>query len=142
MEFGSNTTDIGQIPQILSGDFGWRVVLSFKDPIFQLCSVSAWPSLTIQSRSWCPFSPCINSTHYHILYNQITSLEVQSSIYQTENNQTRCSKIFKLSPKSLIKVLRLPSSHCHNYLPRNLLNSRLLSARLGHNFFFWLLKLM
>ena len=26
-EFGSNTTDIGQIPQILSGDFGWRVVL-------------------------------------------------------------------------------------------------------------------
>ena len=29
-EFGSNTTDIGQIPQILSGDFGWRVVLIIK----------------------------------------------------------------------------------------------------------------
>ena len=30
-EFGSNTTDIGQIPQILSGDFGWRVVLRVKN---------------------------------------------------------------------------------------------------------------
>ena len=29
-EFGSNTTDVGQIPQILSVDFGWRVVLFWK----------------------------------------------------------------------------------------------------------------
>ena len=28
--FGLNTTDFGQIPQILSGDFGWRVVLCNK----------------------------------------------------------------------------------------------------------------
>ena len=34
VEFGSNTTDFGQIPQILSGDFGWR--FSFQFQIFWL----------------------------------------------------------------------------------------------------------
>ena len=30
-DFESNTTDFGQIPQILSGWFGWRVVLEEKE---------------------------------------------------------------------------------------------------------------
>ena len=48
-EFGSNTTDIGQIPQILSGDFGWRVVLCTKFQVFDQIS-GFWPNFWISTK--------------------------------------------------------------------------------------------